>query len=255
MALATPATPYCGPPPSPEQLWGQWNADPLVLGGLLLAALLLRWPAAGGPPRSRRLSGMALVVLGVAFVSPLCALSSALFAARTLHHILLLCAAAPLIALALPRPPRQGFSAVMIATLLQAAVLWVWHAPDLYAAALSNDGAYALMEVTLLAAAILFWVRVRAASAPMAALGLAVTMVQMGLLGALLLFAGAAVYAPHQLTTWPWGMSPLQDQQLAGLIMWAPAAGIYLVVALALIGRWLGPDPGQGEAAPGARPA
>jgi putative membrane protein len=237
-----PATPYCGPPPSPEALWSQWNFDPLIIGGLLIGLAVLALPSRNISTRSRTLGGFAVLALAIAFVSPLCALSSALFAARTVHHILLICAAAPLIALALPRPSRQGFGVVMIATLLQAVVLWFWHAPDLYQAALSSDAIYAVMEITLLASATLFWLVVRGASAPAAAFGLVLTMVQMGMLGALLVFAGAAVYEPHLLTTASWRISPLEDQQLAGLTMWAPAAGVYLVTALVLVGHWLGPD-------------
>lgn len=243
MGPAGPPIPYCGPPPSPDALFTRWNLDPLILGPLLVgfAVLIIMAPRLSGS--TIRASGMALFVLATAFVSPLCAFSSALFAARTVHHILLICVAAPLIVFALPRPSRQGFRVVLIATLLQAAVLWFWHAPALYEAALSNDGVYAVMEITLLASAVLFWTTLRAASAPIAALGLVLTMVQMGMLGALLVFAGSAVYGPHLLTTAAWGMTPLQDQQLAGLIMWAPAAGIYLATALVLVARWIGPDP------------
>jgi putative membrane protein len=64
-------------------------------------------------------------------------------------------------------------------------------------------------------------------------------MVQMGLLGALITFAGEPLYAPHLLTTAAWGLTPLEDQQLGGLIMWAPAAAVYLVAALLVAGRWL----------------
>jgi hypothetical protein len=64
-------------------------------------------------------------------------------------------------------------------------------------------------------------------------------MVQMGLLGALITFAANPLYAPHFATTLPWGLDPLEDQQLAGLIMWAPAAAIYLAAALFIAGRWL----------------
>ena len=99
------------------------------------------------------------------------------------------------------------------------------------------------MELTLLGVSLLFWVGVRAAPAPTAALGLVLTMVQMGMLGALLFFAGTPVYGPHLATTEAWGLTALEDQQLAGLIMWAPAAGIYLVAALIQVSRWIGPDP------------
>ena len=71
---------YCGPAPLPAEAWTRLNLDPLLLLGLALMAL-----AVG---RDRR--GLAaLAVLLLAFVSPLCALSSALFSARVVHHLLL----------------------------------------------------------------------------------------------------------------------------------------------------------------------
>lgn len=251
MSFGMTVIPYCGPAPATGAVWSQWNLDPVILIGLAIGAGLL-WRASSRIGVHRRWSGgIALLVLAIAFVSPICALSSALFAVRTVHHILLICVAAPLIAWTLPRIARPGFGAVLVAALLQAVVLWFWHAPVLYQAALSNDLVYALMELTLLGAAVLFWLAIRAAPAPTAALGLVLTMVQMGMLGALLVFAGSPVYGQHLTTTAAWGLSPLEDQQLAGLIMWAPVAGIYLVTALVQVARWIGPDP----AAPEGRPA
>jgi putative membrane protein len=248
------AEPYCGPAPSPSELWLQWNLDPLVLGALALgAAGLVVWRKKLGL-RAASLGWLGLLAMAVAFVSPLCALSTSLFAARTAHHILLICVCAPLCALVLPRPGRIGAAVALTATALQAVVLWLWHVPAFYAAALSSDAVYALMEVTLFASALLFWCAVRASSAPASAFALVLTMVQMGMLGALLVFAEGAVYAPHALTTGAWGLSPLEDQQLAGLTMWAPGAVIYLLTALVRVFRFIGPDP---EAAPSSfeRPA
>jgi putative membrane protein len=67
------------------------------------------------------------------------------------------------------------------------------------------------------------------------------TTVLMGLLGALLTFAPVALYAPHTLTTAAWGLTPLEDQQTAGLIMWIPAAGVYLASALSILAGVLRP--------------
>ena len=122
-------------------------------------------------------------------------------------------------------------------------MFWVWHAPAAYGWALSNDAAYWLMQLSLLGSAVWFWSAVRRASAPGAVAALLLAMVAMGLLGALLTFTGQPVYAPHFLTTAAWGLTPLEDQQAAGLIMWAPAAAIYLAAALWVLGRWIGPDP------------
>ena len=82
---------YCGPAPDPGAIWGRWNLDPLLLAALAALALGI----------GRSWAGLAAVAaLAVAFVSPLCALSAALFSARVVHHLLLVALAAPLIAVA-----------------------------------------------------------------------------------------------------------------------------------------------------------
>ena len=228
-------TPYCGAAPAPAGWLARWNLDPVLIVAMGLAFALL-WR---GRTREQRLMlAAALGVLAVSFISPLCALSSALFTARTLHHLLLILVAAPLLALALAAPKR---SRLLPAAALHLIVLWAWHAPGAYAAALSNDATYWVMQASLLATAIWFWSAVRVASAPAAIAGLLAVMLGMGLLGALIAFAGQPIYAPHFATTLAWGLTPLEDQQAAGLIMWAPAAAVYLVVALWRMARLLTP--------------
>lgn len=233
-------TPYCGQGPAPAELWSRWNVDPalLIVFGLAVFAAQRRLREPGARPA---LFAAGLGVLMMSFVSPLCALSSSLFAARVTHHVLLVAVAAPLLVWAMPRlrSPRAPLAA---ATLLHAALFWLWHAPGLYAAALSNDVVYWVMQGSFFGSAALFWIAVRRAAAPSAAAALLVATVQMGLLGALLTFAGSALYAPHSLTTADWGLSPLEDQQLGGLIMWAPAAGLYLLAALWIVWRAIGAD-------------
>lgn len=228
-------SPYCGAGPAPGDWLTRWNFDPLLMAVLvagLAASLALQHGA------QRRWGLAALAVLALSFVSPLCALSSALFSARTVHHVLLVAIAAPLIAASLPAQRRSLLAA---ATLAQAAVLWSWHAPAAYSLALSSGAAYWLMQLSLLGSATWFWLALRSVSAPAAVGGLLIAMVAMGLLGALITFAGQPLYAPHLATTAAWGLSPLEDQQTAGLIMWAPASAIYLSVALIVLGRWIGP--------------
>lgn len=227
-------SPYCGP--APEAGDWRWNLDPVLLLIMGAATMLIALRLQG----TRRAFGLAAMgVLAVGFVSPLCALSSALFSARTVHHVLLVAVAAPLIAAALP---RRGYGPLVLATAVQAVIFWAWHAPGAYAAALSNDGVYWVMQISLLASAVWFWACARAATAPAAVVALLAAMLAMGLLGAVLTFAGQAVYAPHAYTTLAWGMTPLEDQQAAGLIMWAPAAALYLFAALWRLGRMIGPD-------------
>ncbi|MDG2520687.1 cytochrome c oxidase assembly protein [Caulobacter segnis] len=228
-------TPYCGAAPKPSDLWTSWNLDPVLLAVLAAAtlAIILRLRA-----RERAFGIAAMGVLAISFVSPLCALSSALFSARTVHHVLLVGAAAPLLACATPTR-RAGPLALMLA--LQTAVLWGWHAPAAYGAALSDDLTYWLMQLSLLGASVLFWRSVAAASAPASIGVLLAAMIAMGLLGAVLTFADLPLYAPHLLTTTAFGLTPLEDQQTAGLLMWAPASAIYLIAALLRLNRLLAP--------------
>lgn len=226
------ALPYCGGPPPPADLLARWNFDPSLIAGL--AALFVIGRALGA--RTTPLAG-GVAVLAVLFVSPLCALSSSLFAMRATHHVVLTSLAAPLLAAALPR----GGGTVGW-TLAHAVVFWAWHAPPLYAFALANDAAYWLMQATLLGSAVGFWRAARAVPPPAGVAALLATMVQMGLLGALLTFSNRPLYVWHWTTTQAWGLTPLSDQQLAGLIMWVAGGAIYLAAALRLASGWLGPD-------------
>lgn len=223
--------PYCGEAPGPDAWLGRWNLDPLLLAALALLAVALWWP--GARPRMAWRWAWGLVVL--LYVSPLCALSSAFFTVRVVHHMALVLLVAPLLAHGLSPSRTPLWTSTAIAT----AVFWLWHAPGPYAAALSSDAVYALMQLSLLASATVFWLAVRRA-APAAAIGaILVAMVLMGLLGALILFAGRPLYAPHLVSTLAWGVSPLEDQQLAGLLMWAPGSLAYLAAAIGIGWRWL----------------
>jgi len=232
--------PYCGAAPSPDELLARWNFDPLML--VALGGAALAWHLTIYRREQARLApflaGMA--ALAVLFVSPFCAMTSALFAARTAHHALLVAVAAPLLAWSFPERSLWRKLPVGAWTGIGAAVLWAWHVPALYAAALSHDLVYWLMQASLLASAIAFWSAVRQSAVPAAVAALLANMVQMGLLGAILTFASAPLYAPHLLSTTAWGYTPLEDQQLGGLVMWAPAAALYLAAALLIAGRWLG---------------
>lgn len=226
--------PYCGAAPLPEELLARWNFDPLLLLALAGTAVVL-WRAS-----ERAAPGAVATVLALLlFVSPFCALSSALFSARVAHHVVLTAIVAPLMIYAMPLEKLRWPGSLAIWTGLQALTFWVWHAPAVYGAALSSDLVYWTMQLTLLGTAMGFWGAVRSASAPSAIAALLFSTVQMGLLGALITFAGTPLYAPHYITTMPWGYSPLEDQQLAGLIMWAPSAALYLAAALLVAGRWL----------------
>ncbi|MDP2213728.1 cytochrome c oxidase assembly protein [Phenylobacterium sp.] len=229
---------YCGPPPAPPQLWTSWNPDPVLLAVMGLATVIYFWRAGGR--RSQDTAFLtAQAVLLVAFVSPLCALSVALFSARIAHHMLMTAVAAPLLAYALPRALSGRW--LTAAGLLHMVLLWVWHAPIAYQWAVSGVASYWLMEVTLLVSATALWsaALARRSEGPSVILALILTMAQMGLLAALITFAQTPLFTPHLLTTQAFGLTPLEDQQLAGLIMWAPGALPYFVAVIWLAGRWL----------------
>lgn len=122
--------------------------------------------------------------------------------------------------------------------------------PELYAAAIAAAFPYWLMQASLLGTAFLLWRRILAAAEGVGAalLALLATVIQMGMLGALLTFAREPLYAPHFATTLPYGLTPLEDQQLAGLVMWVPAALPYLAAALLLLAGRLGRQAGTAPA-------
>lgn len=219
---------YCGPAALPIDLWTRWNTDPLLIA--ILAALTL---AVGrGESADSRAGWGAIALMLVIFVSPLCALSSALFSVRVLHHVLLVAAVAPLLAVAFPHR-RMGSLPLFTLVAVHAVILWLWHAPRPYAWGLASVSAYWLMQTSLLGSAWLLW---RAILAPAQSgpklVALATTIGQMGLLGALIVFAPRPLYPVHLASTAAWGLAPLTDQQLAGLLMWVPAMLPYLGVGL-----------------------
>ena len=217
---------YCGPAPLPADIWLRWNFDPvllLALGSLAFAA------------RRSRVGALAAAVLAVAFVSPLCALSAALFSARVVHHVLLIAVAAPLLALAWPTARVRSPTVPLLVSTM---VLWAWHWPPAYDWALSNVAVYWVMQATLLGSAFAFWQAVLQNGQSLGASLLAVLggYMQMALLGALLTFAPEALYAIHMVAPLDWGFTPLGDQQLGGLIMWVPA-GLPFVAWGAFVAR------------------
>jgi putative membrane protein len=254
--------PYCGVPPVSGAIWARWNFDPWLIGALAVAALLWlvyanrKGSVLTGSRNAMFWAGFAITAL--AFVSPLCALSMSLFSARVAQHLVLTLAAAPLLAAALPPLPAGRMPWIALGTVLFAAAFWFWHFPVPYSATLASDPVYWTMHVTLLGSAILFWrgmIGLRAGTLGGAVLGAAFSTVQMSLLSALLFFSTRSWHGWHETTTWPWGLSPLEDQQLAALLMWVPGALVFLLILLALAGTWLASaldEPG-GSAAPPIR--
>jgi putative membrane protein len=211
-------------------------------------------------------------VLAVALAPPMHDLAEARLSAHMVQHLLLVLLAAPLLCLVRPlrglsrrlgprarrrlarcaRPlrrlhgPGAGVAVAVAAWLLHVATLWAWHAPVLYEAALTSPVLHALEHATLLGSALLFWIPVMRPHAR-AGLGPAGTVLYLGaaagqctVLGALMVLASAPWYRTHA----------LDDQHLAGLIMWMPAGSLYVAFALARLLPVLHETPGAGHARP-----
>ena len=241
---AAATTPYCGSPPTAETLAGRWNLDPALLLALLAGAAFYFFRAKrAGSRRDAWFFGLGWTVTALALVSPLCALSVSLFTARVGQHMILTLIAAPLVALGLPpsraRVPGQEFWAASAF----AATLWIWHSPGPYDQTFLSTTTYWAMHVTTWGSAVFFWWTVFRAPADRLGLTIAATVVtglQMALLGAVITWAPAPLYWPHYLTSFTWGLTPLQDQELGGTLMWVPGGFIFLaaiVVPLALLLR------------------
>jgi cytochrome c oxidase assembly factor CtaG len=277
LAIARLASAHEAGPASLGELGSWWAFDPgvvlpLVLSGFLYALGVWRLRAAA---QSAFGNGEIIcytvgwLTLVIALVSPLHPWGSVLFSAHMTQHELLMLVAAPLLVLgrpmipflwALPRATArriarwaraywwkrawQVTTAPFIAWLIHAVVLWTWHVPFLFQATRDSEFVHALQHGSFLFSALLFWWAIlhgrrRAVGFGVAVLYMFTTALHSGLLGALLTFTRTIWYPIYSDTTQPWGLTPLEDQQLGGLIMWIPAGLVYVIAGLALFAGWL----------------
>lgn len=245
--------PYCGTPPLPQVLWSRWNLDPVLMVVLVVLAVACGrhlW-VQRATIRTRVIFATGWLALALALVSPLCNLSIALFSARVGQHMWLVLVAAPLIAASRPTlilgrqfagrrgvPLARRLTSPLPAAALFGLSLWFWHLPRPYQATFESHLAYWLMHVTLTGSAVLLWemlfngARRRLAGRLFAGFA---TLLHMGLLGAIITLAPRLLYPVHALTTEPWGLNALEDQQLGGLIMWVPGCTALALVVLAKV--------------------
>jgi putative membrane protein len=258
-----------------DTLWRSWNVDPLVWGPLLVALTLYGygvrrlWERAGGGRGVTYADAAAFTigaaVLTVTLVSPLDALGGTLLSAHMAQHALLVAVAPPLLLLGRPGvvfawglPGRwrwllssrtwrritgvmEALSRPLPAAMLHGLALWVWHAPAVFDAAAARNAVHALEHGCFFGTALLFWRAVLIAWSGRhvgAAVGATfATLMHGGLLGALITMAPQPLYVWYRDRTQVWGLSALEDQQLAGLLMWVPMGTIYLAASLVLASR------------------
>lgn len=236
------------------------------------------WRSAGvghGVSRLRAASfATGIGVLALALASPIDAAAEAIFSAHMVQHLLLILVSAPLLVLgapslpavwALPRASRRAVgrwwhgavalravvhavTAPGAAFVLHFVALWFWHMPAPYQAALRSPGMHALEHLSFLGTAFLFWWTVATPlGRPRAREGQGIammvgTLMHSGALGALLMFAATPWYPAHDAGARAWGITAMDDQQLAGLIMWIPAGAVYVAAAGWLFVSWMRHD-------------
>jgi putative membrane protein len=245
-----------------------------LLAGLYGRGLVRLWKKAGvGHKVSRWRAASylcALVVIFIALLSPLDVLSEELSSLHMLQHMLLTTLAAPLFVLGSPAfvlawglPEwRQGWGRSfftlafrlpqepllwqpLFVWALFAGTLWAWHHPALYQAALRDPLVHDAQHLSFFLVACLFWrtcldpLGGRRLCPAVALPYLFATSLHASALGVFLALSPRAWYDGYATRTSAWGFTPLQDQQLAGLIMWMPACLIYPAAAALLFGFWL----------------
>ena len=231
--------PYCGTPPAPGTLLERFNLDPVLIFSLVaLAGWHLR------SVRGRAALGATCIGWGIvaaALLSPLCALSVALFSARIGQHMILSLCAAPVLATTLPElSVAAARRSLWTSTLMFFLALWFWHMPAPYEATFTSTPVYWAMHLTLFGSALALWRALlrspREVGVDLLIAG-AVTSMQMGFLGAILTTASRPLYFRHLATTQVWGLTPLQDQALGGVFMWVPGIVLFLAAALYALQR------------------
>jgi cytochrome c oxidase assembly factor CtaG len=114
----------------------------------------------------------------------------------------------------------------------------------LFQATLESEFVHTLQHLSFLLSALLFWWALIHGRRGLMGYGAAVlymftTSIHSGVLGALITFSSSVWYPAYAATTSSWGLTPLEDQQLGGLIMWIPAGLVYIFAGLALFAGWL----------------
>ena len=250
-----------------------WALACLLVAGALYALGVARlWRHAGNgrgvEPRRAFAFAAGWLVTAAALVGPLDALAARLFSAHMLQHEALMVVAAPLFvvgrplaawAWALPpgwrralgrffhhrawRTPWLVVTGPLAAWIVHALALWLWHIPAWFEAALASEAMHALQHASFLFGALLYWWSVLGIGAERnrgaALASLFTTMIHTGALGALLALSPLAWYPTYADRTLAFGLDPVEDQQLGGLVMWIPAGFAYVACGLATAARWL----------------
>lgn len=244
-----------------------WHFEPMVIAAILVVAALY----AIGHSTLRRAPAVAfyagLAAIAFALLSPLDDLADTLFSGHMAQHLLLILIAAPLLAvsragtvlfLALPRELRLPLShaARLLPRARRPVTFWLgfvavflfWHLPQAYGWARESETVHITEHLSLLLSAYAFWSIIFASpSRPpnFAARSLfcVIAAFVTDLPAVIMIFSPVAFYAGDPLAVARWGLTPLEDQQLAGLMMWVPASFLFFGAAIWCFARYLSPQP------------
>ncbi|MGA2925961.1 MAG: cytochrome c oxidase assembly protein [Solirubrobacteraceae bacterium] len=239
-----------------------WSWDPGVLLGVGVLALVYargwrraRAPREPHPPGWGRLTLFAggLLTVLVALVSPLDSLGDQLMVMHMVQHMLLLDIAPILLILGLTkvllRPVTRRLTAIerragylahpAFAVAAYAGFLWLWHIPALYDRAQGSSLLHVLEHACFFAAGSLYWWHLLSPIRGRMRLGglgpvlyMVSTKLLVGMLGIALAFAPRVLYAFYANKPHYWGLSPHEDQSMAGLVM---ALEQSIVMGIALV--------------------
>jgi putative membrane protein len=264
------------PPPELPGVLFAWRLDPLVVIGIAVVAAGYVWavrrvnrahPGNRQPAHRSWLFLGGLSAIAVALLSPIEAYEGALFSVHMVQHIILEFVAAPLLlagapitlALRAASPSvRRGVLSVLqsrvvhlvsfpvIAWLLFAGVNWGWHFSVFYDQALESAPLHYFQHATFLGAALLFWWPVLGVDPspwrlphPVRVLYLFLAMPQNSFLGVALLSASTALYSHYVTNVRSWGITPLEDQQLGGMLMWVIGDLAFLAGMAVVVLAWM----------------
>ena len=241
-----------------------WSFEPSVLIGVSALAILylLAWRrgrAAGSRhrPGYGRLALFAagLVLILVALVSLLDQLGEQLLVMHMIQHILLLDIVPILLILGLTkvllRPVTRRLQYIeqhagylahpAFAVIFYVSILWFWHIPAIYDQAQGNGAVHALEHLCFAAAGTLYWWHVLSPIRSRLRLGgmgpvayMASGKLAVGILGIVIAFAPTVLYPFYAHQPHYWGLSPLEDQMMAGLVM-ALEQSIVMGIAIVIL--------------------
>ena len=243
------------PPP-----WQRWDWHPSVVIGLaLLGGLYVYLGGLAAPRRRVTAFGASLVVLGVALNGPLHNLSDGyLFSAHMVQHLALTLVFPPLLLYGTPawvvrpllgpawvlRSARRATRPLAAGALFSAPIT-LWHVPQFYESALEHHPLHIVQHLVFIATALIMWWPILSpvpelprASYPTQLIYLFALGLPMSLAGALITLSEQVLYPFYAGAPRVWGLAPLADQQLGGLLMWVVGT-IYLWVAASVVWfRW-----------------